>query len=283
MLSLFNYITWNISPFIYEGEYFAIGWYGTLIILGLLLILYLLIKTFKRDNYSSNYAWITFIFFVGGMFFFGHLFQGLFYEWYYSPDNPWYFLGIDWNYRNYYFDHPWKFLDIAHGGFSSHGLYLYVLLLSPLLAKFFETDKWYVSDRLFIGLFFLGVFVRMGNFINAEIYGIPTSLPWGVLFPGDNIPSHPTQIYECLIFATAGLLGIGLMYKSNAGKYNGLISGILLVYTSLLRILVEFIKLPNMQVEENWALNMGQILSIPFLIVGVWLLYDVYKQNERHR
>lgn len=282
MLGLLNYITWDVSPFIYEGEHFAIQWYGTLVIVGLMLILCLLLVTYKRDNVPANYAWITFLAWGAGMFFMAHLFQGLFYEWYYSPDNPWYFLGIDWDYRNHYFDHPWRFLDIAHGGFSSHGLYLYILILSPLLAKLFETDKWFVSDRLFIGVFILGVLVRLGNFLNAEIYGIPTTLPWGVLFPEESLPSHPTQIYECLIFASAGLLGMWLL-RGDTRKYNGLISGILLVYTSILRIAVEFIKLPNMAIEQNWFLNMGQILSIPFFLFGVWLLCEANKESKTNK
>lgn len=272
MPALLNYIVWDVSPFIYEGEHFAIGWYGTLIIIGLLLILFILHQSYKRDNRPSSWSMLTFIAFVAGVFFFAHLFQGLFYEWYYSPDNPWYFLGREWNYKNYYFDHPWKFLDIAHGGFASHGLYFYVLLLSMLLSTFFKVGKWYVSDRLYVGVFFLGVFVRLGNFINAEIYGIPTDMPWGVLFPDEEFPAHPTQIYESLIFLSAGIIGECLLL-SKAKESDGLITGVLLVYTSILRLLIEFIKLPNMPIEQEWVLNMGQILSIPFLLFGCYLIY----------
>lgn len=274
MQSILNYITWDVSPFIYEGEHFAIGWYGTLLIVGLLLILYVLIETFKRDHLPYNYALITYIIFICGVFFFAHLFQGLFYEWYYSPDNPWYFLGIDWGYRNYYFEHPIKFLDIAHGGFASHGLYTYVLLISLVLSNVFGVKKWYVSDRLFIGVFFLGIFIRMGNFFNAEIYGIHTTMPWGVIFPEEDFPSHPTQIYEALIFGSAGFIGLRMLYKSKAGMFDGLITGVLLLYTSIMRIAVECIKLPNMSIEQNWTLNMGQILSIPFLLMGCYLIQE---------
>ena len=95
MLPILNYITWNVSPFIYEGEHFAIGWYGTLWTLGLIGMLVTLLVTFKHDRVPTQYALITFIVALVCVIFFGHLFQGLFYEWRYLSDNPVRFLGVD--------------------------------------------------------------------------------------------------------------------------------------------------------------------------------------------
>ncbi len=267
-----GYITWNVSPFIYEGEHFAIGWYGTLWTLGLLGMLITLLVTFKHDGVPSQFALITFMVSLVCVIFFSHFFQGLFYEWYYSPDNPWYFLGIDWDYRNYYFDHPWKFLDIAHGGFASHGGITAIMLLSCLYSKYMDLPKWWLSDRLLLGVAFVGFLVRVGNFINGEICGIPTSLPWGVLFADNQEPVHPTQVYEMLSYLMAASIGWRLYLKKNGGERNGLLSGVMLLIVFVFRIVIEFIKQPQMEIEQSWTLNMGQWLSLPFVVGGIYLI-----------
>lgn len=274
MLSVLNYITWNVSPFIYEGEHFAIGWYGTLWTLGLVGLLVTLIVTFKHDKVPTQYALITFMISLVCIIFFGHLFQGLFYEWYYSPDDPGYYLGIDWNYRNYYFDHPYKFFDFAHGGFASHGIVLGAMFAGWMLSYIFQCKSWWMIDRILMGLTNVGWLVRLGNLFNSEIYGVSTSLPWGILFPGDVTPSHPTQIYEMLIFLGANILCWALYLKFDGGKYLGLISSAGLLFIMTLRFLVEFIKLPQMPIEIDWFLNMGQWLSLPYII---WMSLTLYK------
>lgn len=272
MLSILNYITWDVSPFIYEGEHFAIGWYGTLWTLGLIGILVTLLVTFKHDKVPTQYALITFMVSLVCVIFFGHLFQGLFYEWYYSPENPWYFLGIDWDYRNYYFDHPYKFLDFAHGGFSSHGCVTGVLVAGWICSQVLKCDYWYPTDRTMIGLFWIAIAVRIGNLINNEIYGVATTLPWGFIFRDNTFASHPTQLYEIGSYVLAMVLAYWLFLKKEGGLCPGLITAVMLVMVMLLRIMIEFIKLPQMSIESDWCLNMGQWLSIPFAIWAIWLL-----------
>jgi len=279
-LSVLSYINWSVSPFIYEGEYFAIGWYGTLWVLGLLGMLITLLLTFKRDGVPQQYALITFMIALVCVIFFGHLFQGLFYEWYYTADSPLHLFATDWHYRNRYFEHPWKFFDFAHGGFASHGVLAGVLVAAWILAKLLKCNYWYVADRTMMGVFWLGITVRCGNFINSEIYGIETTLPWGVIFGSDTVASHPTQIYEIMSYLFAIWLAWLLFLRKDGGGYKGLLCGVMFIVVMLCRIVIEFYKLPQMQVESNWLLNMGQLLSIPYAIWAIWLIHNSLEQGK---
>lgn len=276
---LLNYITWDVSPFIYEGEHFAIGWYGTLWVLGLLGMLITLLITFKHDGVPASYAYVIFMIALVCVIFFAHLFQGLFYEWYYAPNDPVHFLGTDWHYRNHYFEHPWKFLDFAHGGFASHGMIFGIIISSTILSKLLNINKIYLVDRILMGACWFGVTIRTGNLINAEICGVETTMPWGFVFNDYPYALHPTQTYEMLVY----LIVIGIVWyvylKKDIGNQGGLITGIVLTVTMSMRILIEFIKLPQMQIEQNWMLNMGQWLSIPFCIWGVYELLSVLKNK----
>ena len=280
MMSILNYITWDVSPFIYDGEHFAVSWYGTLWTLGLIGLLLSILATFKHDKVPTQYALITFIITLVCTIFFGHLFHGIFYEWYYTPDNPGYYLGIDWDYRNYYFDHPYKFFDFANGGFASHGCVFGVLVAGLICSRAMKYDYWYPTDRAMMGLFWVAVAVRCANLINNELYGVETSLPWGFVFGGDSFASHPTQLYELLSYLLAMALAWWLFLKKDGGKYKGLITAVMLTTVMLLRIVIEFIKLPQMEIEATWCLNMGQWLSIPFAIWSIWWLYHSLKQGK---
>mgnify|MGYP002624209241 CR=1 FL=1 len=281
MTFVLTYITWDVSPFIYEGEHFAISWYGTLWTLGLIGMLITLLATFKHDGVPTQYALITFMVSLVCVIFFGHLFQGLFYEWDYLPDNPAHVFGTDWHYRNYYFEHPWKFFDFAHGGFASHGCVLGVLVAGWICAKILRCDMWFAADRAMMGLFWVAVAVRIGNLINNEICGIETSLPWGFCFGEETVPRHPSQIYEILSYLLAMGVAWWLFLKRDGGQYKGMLSAVIMTIVLLLRILIEFVKLPQMEIEQDWALLMGQWLSIPFAIYAIWLLFHSLEQGKQ--
>lgn len=278
-MSVLNYITWNVSPFIYEGEHFAIGWYGTLATLSSLSLLITYLLVYHYRNQPVQYAVILYLVSTILTFFCGHLFQGLFYEWYYSPNDPWYFLGIDWDYRNYYFNHPWIIFNFTHGGFASHGCIFGGICTAAILKKMLNSSFEELFDIIMLGSCSM-LFVRLGNLINSEIYGLPTSLPWGFLFNGEEQPCHPTQIYEILIFLAAYIIGWWILLREKDSKRNGLISGTILVFVFVLRFLVEFIKNPQGEFESDWILNMGQWLSIPYILLGGVLLYQALR-NEK--
>lgn len=279
-MPLLNYITWNVSPWLYEGEHFAIGWYGTLWTLGLIGILVTYLLTFKHDKQPINYALVSFMVTLVCVIFFGHLFQGLFYEWYYAADEPIRFLGTDWHYRNHYFEHPSMFLTFTHGGFASHGVIVGVVVAGWIMKKILGCDLWYVADRGMLGIFWVAVGVRIGNILNREICGIVTDLPWGLQFEEGMPVLHPTQLYELMTYLLVMMAGWYLYLRKDGGLYKGLISGVMMTIVLLLRIWIEFYKQPQMEIEQYWFLNMGQMLSIAFSIGSIWLIFYAIEQGK---
>lgn len=151
-------------------------------------------------------------------------------------------------------------------------------------------------DRLVVGVAIGATFIRLGNLMNSEIYGGPTDMPWGFRFitnmhqwlqgadPIYTLPSHPTQIYEASIYFIIFLLGLYLFYKTSARQKTGLILGISLIGIFFSRFLIEFLKniqeTFEVQMINTIGVNMGQLLSIPFVIWGVWLIYSALKKKE---
>lgn len=279
MLITLNHIIWNVSPWLYEGDYFAIGWYGTLWTLGLIGIFVSYLLTFKYDKMPINYALVSFMVTLCCIILFGHIFQGLFYEWYNTASDSTNNITSNWHYGNYYFEHPILFLTFTHGGFSSHGTIFGLLVAGWIMNKIMHIDGWYFIDRGMIGLCVLGTAVRIGNFINNEIYGVETTLPFGVVFGENTYAAHPTQIYEILSYLLALSIAIWLFIAKNAGQYRGLIASVIVLVVMIFRIAIEFVKLPQMEIEQTWLLNMGQILSVPFLVGSVWLAYHSVKKG----
>ena len=138
----------------------------------------------------------------------------------------------------------------------------------------YDFDLLWILDRLCIAVCFAGALIRLGNLFNSEIYGDVTSLPWGFVFElrGETEPKHPTQLYEALSYTILGLVLLAL-YKYRLAKLKrGTIIGIFFIVLFGMRFLIEFIKEPQVGFEENMILNMGQILSIPFILIGIGLL-----------
>ena len=128
---------------------------------------------------------------------------------------------------------------------------------------------------------FAGAFIRFGNLFNSEIYGNVTDLPWGFIFElrGETEPKHPTQLYEGFTYLLLGFALIGL-YKWRLDKmYRGEFIGIFLLVCFGSRFLIEFIKEPQVEFEKTMALNMGQLLSIPFILLGVFFLVWAFKKK----
>ena len=167
---------------------------------------------------------------------------------------------------------PWK------GGLASHGGAIALLLAMGWFARRYgrkhDFDFLWIMDRLCIAVAFAGCMIRLGNLFNSEIYGDVTTLPWGFIFDlrGETEPKHPTQLYEALSYL---LLGLALVwfYKNRLDKvHRGFFFGLFLVGCFGARFLIEFIKEPQVEFEEAMTLDMGQLLSIPFVVAGLCLL-----------
>ena len=260
---MFDYlfIHWHVNPELFHIGPLSIRWYSLLFVSGFILGWYIFRYFFRREAVPEKLLdpllYTLLIATVVG----ARLGHCLFYQ----PD---YYLGSWKGFWEIFM--PWK------GGLASHGGAIALLLgmwwFSARYGKKNHFDFLWIMDRLVITVAFAGAFIRLGNLFNSEIYGDVTSLPWGVIFDLRGEPKHPTQIYESLSYL---ILGLGLLwtYRKRLDKmYRGAFFGIFLIGCFGMRFLIEFIKEPQVGFEENMVLNMGQLLSIPFIIAGIALI-----------
>ncbi|HHA18722.1 MAG TPA: prolipoprotein diacylglyceryl transferase, partial [Methylophaga sp.] len=177
--------------------------------------------------------------------------------------------------------HPLNVFKIWQGGMSFHGGLLGVLtafwLFSRKTGKSYFTISDFIAPMVPIGLFF----GRIGNFINAELWGKVTDVPWAIIFPnGGPLPRHPSQLYE------AGLEGLALFiilwWYSAKPKPLGAVSGLFLLGYGLFRFIIEFVRIPDQQygyLALDW-LTMGQILSLPMIFLGVFFIARAYRNSN---
>ncbi|MCQ2145479.1 MAG: prolipoprotein diacylglyceryl transferase [Bacteroidales bacterium] len=256
-------INWHVSPEIFSIGNFALRWYSLLFVSGFIIGWFIFKRFFNKEGipetlldpllYTLLIATI-----VGARL--GHC---LFYQ----PD---YYL-TSWDGFCEIFM-PWK------GGLASHGGAIALLLamwwFSKHYGRKYDFDYLWIMDRLVITVCFAGALIRLGNLFNSEIYGDVTSLPWGMVFElrGETLPKHPTQLYEALSYTILGI-GLILAYEKKLDKLKrGEIFGIFLICLFGMRFLIEFIKEPQVGFEEGMVFNMGQLLSVPFVIAGILIL-----------
>lgn len=279
---ILNFITWDINPEIFRIGSFAVRWYGLLWAIGIWLALVIVQKLLLYEKYPQAWVDKLFIYTVIGTVVGARLGHCFFYEW--KPlAEPVTFLGITFKYGNYYLTHPLELLAVWHGGLASHGGAIGIIIAIILYDKNVSKKGFiWVLDRLVIGAAVTGACIRLGNLMNSEIYGSATSLPWGFIFVrnGQTEPMHPTQIYEALYCLVTFAFTWWLYWKKEAYKKTGLIYGIFLLGIFGTRFLLEFIKLDQEAFESGMILNMGQILSLPFIFWGIWLVYNALTKEN---
>jgi prolipoprotein diacylglyceryl transferase len=254
---LINAIVWDVNPEILSIGNFAIRWYGLLFASGFVFGYFIMGSIFKREKIPQKLLDTLTTYMVVGTVIGARLGHCLFYE----PE--------------YYLADPIKILKVWEGGLASHGAAIGILIALWLFARKAKRPYIWILDRIVIVVALAGFFIRMGNLMNSEIYGVETSLPWGFIFVRwqETMPKHPTQIYEGLSY----LLIFGILYliykKKGISVKPGLLFGLFLVVLFSMRFLIEFIKEPQVGFEETMALNMGQLLSIPFILAGLYFLF----------
>lgn len=265
MFQFLSFIHWDADPEIFRIGYFSIRWYGLLFASGFLLGYYIGEKMLRSENVPVK--WIDSLFFyiiiatiVGARL--GHVF---FYGW------------------EYYSQHPAEIFKVWHGGLASHGGALGILIAliihSRLITK--RTVLW-TLDRVVVPTALVAAFIRSGNLMNSEIYGVETSLPWGFIFirNAETVAKHPTQIYEALFYLISFGILTYLFWKTRVKNRPGFITGLFFILIFLSRFFIEFIKEDQEAFEATMALNMGQWLSIPFVAGGIYLMYKSLKNPE---
>ncbi len=267
-------IVWDVSAVICKIGNVEIRWYGVLFATAFVVSYILLKKIFNKENVDTKYLDKLAVYVFVGVLVGARLGHCIFYEFgYYKDHIIEMFLPIK---QTVY---GWKF--IGYQGLASHGGAIGILLAVWLYCKNTKLPFMWIIDRLVIAVCFAGVAIRTGNLFNSEIYGCPTSLPWGFIFVNDNqtIACHPTQLYEALSYLLIGLLLYYLLMKKKNSFNQGFIFGLFLTLVFVMRFLIEFVKNVQELWEENMLLNMGQILSIPFIIAGIILIIISSRKN----
>jgi len=183
----------------------------------------------------------------------------------------------------YYLAHPLEILMIWHGGLASHGAAIGILIAVWLFGRKEKKDYFWTLDRIAIVVALSGFFIRMGNLMNSEIYGIETTVPWGFVFLRNHevAPKHPTQIYEGLAYLAIFVLLYRLYWSKKGEHIQGMLISLLCVLVFTARFFIEFLKEPQVAFEATMKLNMGQLLSIPFILMGIAGFYWSIKKNKR--
>lgn len=257
------FVHWHIDPVLFHIGSLGIRWYSLLFVSGFIIGWYIFRWFFRREGISEDLLDPLLYTLLIGTIVGARLGHCLFYQ----PD---YYLGSWQGFLEIFM--PWK------GGLASHGGAIALLLAMWWYARHYgrknDFDFLWIMDHLCITVAFAGCLIRLGNLFNSEIYGDVTSLPWGFIFDlrGETEPKHPTQLYESLSYLVLGLILVWL-YKKKLDKLpRGLFFGLFLIGCFGMRFLIEFIKEPQVGFEETMTLNMGQLLSLPFIIAGIGIL-----------
>lgn len=260
-------IHWHVSPCLFHIGSLEIRWYSLLFISGFILGSYLFLWFFKREKVSEKLLDPLLYTLLAATIIGARLGHCIFYQ----PD---YYFGSWEGFWEIF--QPWK------GGLASHGAAIAIILAMIWFARKYgpkyHFDFFWIIDRLCITITFAGCLIRLGNLFNSEIYGDVTTLPWGFIFDlrGETEPKHPTQLYEALAYLMIGLSMVWIYVKKLDKVYRGFFFGYFLLTIFGFRFLVEFIKEPQVEFENAMLLDMGQLLSIPFVLAGIGLIIFSY-------
>jgi len=255
------YVTWDVGPEIFRVGGFAIRWYGLLFASSFLFGYFILMRIFNKEHIPIKYLDELTTYMVVGTVVGARLGHCLFYE------------------PSYYLAHPMKIFMVWEGGLASHGAAIGIITTIFIFSRVRKLTFFWVMDRIVIVVALAGMLIRMGNLMNSEIYGVPTTLPWGFLFvrsldAGDGaLPRHPTQIYEGLSYLLIFLFLWRYYYKKDGKPAPGFLFGIFMLLVFGVRFVIEFVKEPQVGFEKSMTLDLGQLLSIPLIIAGLVIVY----------
>ncbi|MDD2305320.1 MAG: prolipoprotein diacylglyceryl transferase [Prolixibacteraceae bacterium] len=263
-MDILAFIHWNVNPEIFSLGPVHVRWYGLLFAVGFLFGYNHGEKMFKHENIDLKWLESLFIYLIVATIIGARLGHVLFYGW------------------DYYSQHPIEILYVWQGGLASHGGVLGIIIAMFIWSKYVSKRSiLWVLDRVVVPSVFVAALIRLGNLMNSEIYGIPTTLPWGVIFERNHetVAKHPTQIYESLSYLVTFGVMLYMYWKTKAKDYQGLLVGVFFVMVFSARFFIEFIKEVQEPFEKGMTLDMGQWLSIPFVLTGIFLIIRALKKG----
>lgn len=253
-------MNWDISPELFSIGPLTVRWYGLLFASSFIIGYYIMLKIYREDKRSEDDLNDLIWYMILGTVLGARLGHCLFY-------NPAYYLA-----------NPHKILMVWEGGLASHGASIGILLAVYLYSKKKAKQPFlWLMDRLVITVALGGAMIRLGNLFNSEIVGRPTDVPWAFVFPNAHVadplvPRHPAQIYESLAYLIVFIVLTFLFKKQKNNPPQGQIFGLFMIMVFGFRFFVEFYKENQTYFEEGMFLNMGQILSIPLVLFGIYLV-----------
>ena len=268
-MGLLAYLTWDLDPEIIKfGDTFALRWYGVCFASGFLIGFSIMKWIFQQEDKPEKDLDAMCVALVVGTIVGARLGHCFLYDF------------------HHYMTHPLEILQVWKGGLASHGGALGVVIALWIYAKKRPEQPYgWVVDRVAVPTALAAALIRLGNFFNSEIVGTATDVPWAIIFPrAVNVadpmaPRHPAQLYEALGYLITFALMFYLYKRRKAATPYGLLTGWFLVCVFTTRILVEFFKVRQATFAADWPVSWGQILSVPFVIAGAWLIRRAIKNG----
>lgn len=268
---MLDFVTWTASPNLFSLGGLTIRWYGLMFAIGFLVGYEIVYRIFRHEGTPEAWVGSLFVYVVVATIVGARLGHVLFYDW------------------DYYSHHLTDIVKVWEGGLASHGGTIGILLAVWIYSRrVTHRPMLWTLDRLVVPVGLVAALIRVGNLMNHEIYGAATDVPWAFSFvtnvgqfmagaaPVMSPPSHPTQIYEALCYLLTFGVCMWMYWRRNSQEREGLIFGVFMLGIFVPRFFIEYIK--NVQepwelaMRATWGIDQGQLLSIPFIVLGLWLV-----------
>jgi len=262
-----QHFIWNIDPVLLHLGSLQLRWYSLLFVGSFFLGAMLLTWIFKREKKDPEIIETLLIYLMVGVVIGSRLMHCFAYE----PE--------------FYLSHPLEIFKIWKGGLASHGGLLGALVAMYFFSKKYNLSYLWLVARVSMPGALTAAFVRIGNFFNSEILGLPTDKPWGIIFERiDMIPRHPVQLYEASAYLILVLILVTIYKKISPNFFTKLAPGIFFTYMFSVRFLLEYTKTRQADYATSLPFSTGQMLSIPFILLGlVWIFWVLKSSSTTHK
>ena len=269
---LLSYIDWNVSPVLLPLGPMALRWYSLCFLATFVIGFYIMRDVFRSEGKSEEDLNSLVNYMVLGTLIGARLGHCLFYD------------------PGFYLSNPLEMVKFWHGtsfgisGLSSHGGALGIFSALYIYTRKREIPYIWILDRIVIPTALGGLFIRLGNLFNSEIVGIPTEVPWAFVFTRiDNLPRHPAQLYESLGYGLIFVMLYTLYKRLRRESPDGLLLGLFTLFAFAYRFFIEFVKERQANYGQDLPLSVGQLLSVPLVILGIFLVARAIQSARKTR
>ena len=269
---LLSYIDWNVSPVLLPLGPIALRWYSLCFLATFVIGFYIMRDVFRSEGKSEEDLNSLVNYMVLGTLIGARLGHCLFYD------------------PGFYLSNPLEMVKFWHGtsfgisGLSSHGGALGIFSALYIYTRKREIPYIWMLDRIVIPTALGGLFIRLGNLFNSEIVGIPTEVPWAFVFTRiDNLPRHPAQLYESLGYGLIFVMLYTLYKRLRRESPDGLLLGLFTLFAFAYRFFIEFVKERQANYGQDLPLSVGQLLSVPLVILGIFLVARAIQSARKTR